>query len=64
MGDEAAAAAGAAGKKEINPLKYIEQRVATSFPGLVGPKFTAKYATEANEYVHHFIRAEATDRLK
>lgn len=49
MGDEAAVAA--AKKAEINLLKYIEQRVATAFPALVGPKFTAKYATEANEYV-------------
>jgi hypothetical protein len=46
MADEAAAK-----KAEVNPLKYIEQRVATAFPALVGPKFTAKYATETNEYV-------------
>lgn len=49
MGDEAG---GGAAKKEINVFKYIEQRVATTFPALVGPKFTAKYATEQNEYVH------------
>ncbi|KAF4030914.1 Dynein heavy chain C-terminal domain [Phytophthora infestans] len=36
-------------KNDVNPLKYIEQRVATAFPQLVGPKFTAKYATEPNE---------------
>lgn len=48
MGDEAG---GAGAKKEINVYKYIEQRVATTFPALVGPKFTAKYATEQNEYV-------------
>lgn len=49
MGDNSADAA--AKKAEVNPFKYIEQRVATTFPALVGPKFTAKYATEHNEYV-------------
>uniref|UniRef100_H3HCG5 AAA+ ATPase domain-containing protein n=1 Tax=Phytophthora ramorum TaxID=164328 RepID=H3HCG5_PHYRM len=39
----------ASAKNEVNPLKYIEQRVASAFPALVGPKFTAKYATEPNE---------------
>lgn len=48
MGDDPAAAAA---KKEVNPFKFIEQRVATTFPAIVGPKFTAKYATEQNEYV-------------
>lgn len=53
MGDEAGGATGA--KKEINVFKYIEQRVATTFPALVGPKFTAKYATEQNECVQTVI---------
>ncbi|RLN55293.1 hypothetical protein BBJ28_00014941, partial [Nothophytophthora sp. Chile5] len=47
MGDKGGESKG--GKNEVNPLKFIEQRVASAFPALVGPKFTAKYATEPNE---------------
>ncbi|KAF1327364.1 Sporangia induced dynein heavy chain, partial [Globisporangium splendens] len=61
MGDEAAAAAA---KKEINVYKYIEQRVATAFPGAVGPKFTAKYAAEQNEAcIKEFLESEDITQL-
>ncbi|TYZ65632.1 hypothetical protein PybrP1_006817 [[Pythium] brassicae (nom. inval.)] len=57
MGDDPAAAA--TRKTEVNPLKFIEQRVATTFPALVGPKFTAKYATEHNEScIKEFLESE------
>ncbi len=47
------------GKKEISPAKFIEARVASTFPGNPGPKFTAKYATETNEYVGiHFVEIQ------
>lgn len=57
MADDAAAAA----KKEINPLKYIEQRVSTTFAGSAGAKFAAKYATEQNEYDCHCVCVSCID---
>lgn len=51
-------------KPEIHPLQYIEQRVASSFPHLVGPKFTSKYATEANELcIKEFLENEDVTML-
>ncbi|CAK4109520.1 unnamed protein product [Aphanomyces euteiches] len=58
MGDAAGGgASGGNNKKEIQPAKFIEQRVATTFGG--GTKFMAKYETEANEAcVKEFIENE------
>ncbi|KDO31249.1 hypothetical protein SPRG_03866 [Saprolegnia parasitica CBS 223.65] len=56
MGD-AAPGEGSNNKKEVQPAKFIEARVATAFGG--GPKFLAKYATEPNEIcIKEFIENE------
>ena len=39
-------------KGEIHPAKFIENRVATAYSNLAANKFSAKYATESNEYVN------------
>ncbi|EQC33295.1 hypothetical protein SDRG_09276 [Saprolegnia diclina VS20] len=54
---DAAPGEGGNNKKEVQPAKFIEARVATAFGG--GPKFLAKYATEPNEIcIKEFIENE------